>query len=85
MPLATVQKVLRHTDPKITSEVYGHLDLEDMRAGLNRLALGLPPPPGPRPLAASLLLGHCDPKKEGPDAFAFARNVGAFNGRGDWI
>lgn len=56
VPLATVQKILRHTDPRITSEVYGHLDVEDMRAGLNRLALGLPPPPELRPLAASLLV-----------------------------
>lgn len=39
VPLATVQRILRHTDPKITAEVYGHLDLDDMREGLNRLHL----------------------------------------------
>ncbi len=39
VPLATVQRILRHTDPKITSEVYGHLDLDDMRGGAE------PPPP----------------------------------------
>ena len=38
VPLATVQRILRHTDPAITSEIYGHLDVEDMRAGVNRLA-----------------------------------------------
>ncbi len=38
VPLATVQKLLRHSDPAITSEIYGHLDLEDMRAGINRLS-----------------------------------------------
>ncbi|TMB31673.1 MAG: hypothetical protein E6J58_24180, partial [Deltaproteobacteria bacterium] len=29
VPLAIVQRILRHTDPKVTSEVYGHLDLDD--------------------------------------------------------
>ena len=38
VPLATVQRILRQSDPAITSEVYGHLDLEDMRAGINRLS-----------------------------------------------
>jgi len=37
VPLATVQRILRHTDPAITSEIYGHLDMEDMRTGINRL------------------------------------------------
>jgi len=46
VPLATVQRILRHNYPKITAEVSGHLDLEDMRAGLNRLEVGLPPPEG---------------------------------------
>src|SRR5262249_31317355 len=27
----------RHADPAITSEIYGHLDMEDMRTGINRL------------------------------------------------
>jgi excisionase family DNA binding protein len=35
--LATVQRVLRHTDPRITSSVYGHLDVEDMRKAVNKL------------------------------------------------
>ena len=34
VPLATVQRILRHSDPAITTEVYGHLDVEDMRKGL---------------------------------------------------
>ena len=37
--LATVQRVLRHTDPRLTSEIYGHLDVDDMRAGVDRLAI----------------------------------------------
>jgi integrase len=70
VPLATVQKILRHTDPKITSEVYGHLDLEDMREGLNRLHLA-PMVTDPDALAAGLLLGPADPKREGPGASRF--------------
>ena len=81
VPLATVQRILRHTDPKITAEVYGHLDLGDMRAGLNRLELGIPPPDRAR-FAASLLLGGRTPESEGPGASAFARNSGAFRWSG---
>lgn len=47
VPLATVQKVLRHTDPAITSEIYGHLDLDDVRKAVNKLSFQ---PTGSRPL-----------------------------------
>ena len=47
VPLATVQKVLRHTDPAITSEIYGHLDLDDMRKAVNKLSFK---PTGSSPL-----------------------------------
>ena len=40
VPLAIVQRILRHTDPKVTSEVYGHLDLDDLREGLKALDFG---------------------------------------------
>ena len=36
-------RLLRHTDPRITTEVYGHLDVEDMRAAVNKLSFGSPP------------------------------------------
>ena len=42
VPLATVQRVLRHTDPRLTTEIYGHLDVEDMRAGVDRLRITMP-------------------------------------------
>jgi integrase len=38
VPLATVQRVLRHSDPRLTAMTYGHLDVSDMRGGLNALA-----------------------------------------------
>jgi integrase len=76
VPLATVQRILRHSDPAITSEIYGHLDVEDMRKGLNLLAFGpavsgpvealLAAGASPAPLAASLLLESRSPKGEGP-------------------
>jgi integrase len=55
VPLVTVQRILRHTDPRITAGTYGHLDLDDMRAGLTRLTLGpsAPRPPEPRRCAPS--------------------------------
>lgn len=37
VPLAVVQKVLRHTDPAIAAGVYGHLDMDDMRKAVNTL------------------------------------------------
>jgi integrase len=37
VPLATVQRVLRHTGPAVTSEIYGHLDVDDMRKAVNKL------------------------------------------------
>ncbi len=35
--LAVIQRILRHSSPTITAEVYGHLDLNDMGAALGRL------------------------------------------------
>jgi excisionase family DNA binding protein len=48
VPLATVQRILRHTDPRLTSEVYGHLDVEDMRKAVNGLRFGYKASPGPK-------------------------------------
>ena len=39
VPFATVQRMLRHTDPRLTTEIYGHLDVGDLRAGINKLKL----------------------------------------------
>ncbi|MBN1203628.1 MAG: tyrosine-type recombinase/integrase, partial [Myxococcaceae bacterium] len=37
-PLAVVQRILGHSSPTVTAGVYGHLDVEDMRAGLEQLS-----------------------------------------------
>ncbi|NRD59717.1 tyrosine-type recombinase/integrase [Corallococcus exiguus] len=47
VPVATVQRILRHSDPAITTEVYGHLDVEDMRKGLDQLDFTAPKPNTP--------------------------------------
>ncbi|QDF06670.1 hypothetical protein [Myxococcus xanthus] len=34
VPLAVVRRILGHASPTVAAGVYGHLDVEDMRAGL---------------------------------------------------
>jgi integrase len=41
-PLAMVQRLVGHSDPAITTEVYGHLEAEDVRPHLERLEFDLP-------------------------------------------
>ncbi|WP_164019956.1 tyrosine-type recombinase/integrase [Pyxidicoccus trucidator] len=96
VPLATVQRILRHSAPAITSKVYGHLGVEDMRKGLNRLAFG-PAVPGPAealraagaeptPLAASLLQDPGSPQSRRPwNPQLSLRTPGPSVGRGDRI
>jgi excisionase family DNA binding protein len=45
---AAVQRILRHSDPRITTEVYGHLAPGYLRSEIDRLSFG-PPPPGTQP------------------------------------
>jgi integrase len=45
---AAVQRILRHSDPRITTEVYGHLAPGYLRNEIDRLSFG-PPPPGTEP------------------------------------
>jgi integrase len=44
---AAVQRILRHSDPRITTEVYGHLVPDYLRAEIDRLSFGIAPPPKP--------------------------------------
>ena len=52
VPLAVVQRILGHSSPTITAGVYGHLDVDDMRAGLEQLSFQ----PTEEPLAEVLPL-----------------------------
>jgi hypothetical protein len=38
--LAAVQRILRHSDPKLTTEIYAHLAPEYLRAEVDRLSFG---------------------------------------------
>ncbi len=66
---AAVQRIMRHSDPRITTEVYGHLAPDYLRAEVDRLSFGAPPQhslPAPKaaPLAAGLLLAPgAEPKR----------------------
>ena len=42
---AAVQRLMRHSDPKLTTEVYGHLAPEYLRAEVDRLKFGVAPAP----------------------------------------
>jgi integrase len=39
---AAVQRILRHSDPRVTTEVYGHLLPGYLRAEIDRLSFGAP-------------------------------------------
>jgi integrase len=38
-PLVVAQRILRHTDPRLTANIYSRVDLGDLRDGINRIAL----------------------------------------------
>jgi hypothetical protein len=40
---AAVQRIMRHSDPRLTTEVYGHLAPEYLRAEIDRLSFGIEP------------------------------------------
>jgi hypothetical protein len=43
VPYAIVQRIMRHRDPRLTTETYGHLEINDMRIALDELAEGTAP------------------------------------------
>jgi len=45
--LAPVQRIMRHQDPRITTEVYGHLQTAYLKTQIERLSFG-PEPAGPK-------------------------------------
>ncbi|MFE8602198.1 hypothetical protein [Archangium violaceum] len=73
VPLATVQRILRRSDPAITNEVYSHIPLDGMRQSLNQFARMTEVPEQspamaarnePSPLAAGLLLEETAEKQK---------------------
>ena len=39
--LVVAQRILRHSDPRLTANIYSRVDLADLQAGIDRL--GIPP------------------------------------------
>ena len=37
VPMQHAQKILRHSDPSLTVDTYGHLDLGDLRRAINKI------------------------------------------------
>jgi integrase len=50
---AAVQRILRHRDPRVTTEVYGHLAPGYLKAEVDRLSFGMPVDAIPEPLAVA--------------------------------
>jgi integrase len=90
--LAAVQRILRHSDPKLTTEVYAHLAPEYLRAEVDRLSFGpavletvprdLPEPPRfvtrllPEPAPGTKKAGNPRTNPEGLPAFSLERETG---------
>jgi len=51
VPIHVVQRVMRHADPRMTANIYGHLAPDYLHSEVEKLSLGV----GPAELAASLL------------------------------
>ncbi len=65
--LGRAQRILRHRDVRTTTAIYGHLDVEDLRAAVASLPASLGAPI-PAPLVTRLLPGAARQKGEGPGA-----------------
>src|SRR5258708_5260252 len=48
-PLVVAQRILRHSDPRLTANIYSRVDLGDLREGLNRIDI----PAMPKLMAAN--------------------------------
>jgi len=54
---AAVQRILRHSDPRITTEIYGHLAPEYLRAEIDRLQFNPPQEPAQHPVPVVATIG----------------------------
>jgi integrase len=81
--LPVVQRILRHSDPRLTTETYGHLEVDDMRAAIAHLSFGVKPQA--KPFGALVVQELENQKEEGRDALEISSNVAAleWSGRQD--
>lgn len=78
VPLTVAQRLLRHQDPRLTANVYTRVDLGDLRAGLERVAI---PELFPAHVA-TVSQGAETGKDEGPGPLDFSSETGPFKWSG---
>ena len=71
--LPAVQRILRHSDPKITTEIYAHLAPEYLRAEVDRLSFG----PAVTVFATPVLRSFDSERRKAGTPFAKAKEVPA--------
>ena len=71
---AAVQKILRHTDVRITVDVYGHLAPDYLRTEIDRLSFRAPEPAEQEPIAA-VATATAVPGPNGAELVGFASQV----------
>src|SRR6185436_1363142 len=77
--LAAVQRIMRHQDPRITTEVYGHLANDYLKREVERLHFGPPAAPAqdatspPQPAQEATLIVAAGGDPESPPSAAHAR------------
>ena len=79
--MVVAQRILRHKDPRLTANVYSQVDLGDLRAGINRMAIpdmGRLSPGFVAPLSPVA----DDLKGKAPESLDFSNNSGAFHQSG---
>jgi len=85
VPLATVQRVMRHTDPAVTTETYGHLEMSDMQTGVDQLRFDLPEQLFEEKVTrrgAPVVRKSKTGKMKGRDTLSNAKEIAAFQGSG---
>ena len=80
-PLAVVSKMLRHSDVSITLSIYGHLDIDDLRAGIESLSFGAHQEHGEEAgfATAPVRRNSETDQKKAPVSVDFSKKTGAFN------
>jgi len=91
--LHRVQRILRHKDVKLTTDTYGHLEVEDLRTAINTLPTNALPPgevvdadyeilhgvtPELTPHGPPVVQDDRNPKNETPGAVDFSNDSGGF-------
>jgi hypothetical protein len=76
--LAAVQRIMRHQDPRLTTEVYGHLSTNDLKKEIERLSFG---PPAADETKSLLLAGGASEPPRPADTRADTRSAAPFTTR----